>query len=444
MDSRQTGGASGHQSRRRARLRWPIRTGAALLLVAGVLYGSFLPFRVAPNRLTLAHFRSTFLSASDLNAEDIFVNVAVYAALAFGLMTFARRRNLVTGIAIFWLCCAVSAIAEAGQTLIPQRVSSQADLGLNVLGTFLGILFHGTICAALLRGVRLVIRCLRAHPWGASATLISAGLLVYGLLPFDFVTTSEELHTCFRRLSGPLWNGGLAGLASELAGATWFAALGWLIAFDTRTKGEAESVAVLAGLTHGLVLACLIETMQLFTKSHVPEAGAAMIRTLACLAGSCVGTYLPGLRASAMPGVSRDVPTGVLLMGATVLSSLPLLDSVRPATYGPSAATWSASLPFHSLWKQPTAHAGAHAFSIFVSAALLTFAVLAVLRRFGRANWRPLAGLFVVGLYLLAEGIAFQIRGSSLDATDALLALLSCGVALAADRQMHGKMMREP
>ena len=118
------------------------------------------------------------------------------------------------------------------------------------------------------------------------AFAVSAVLLAYHLAPFDFVITTEQLHSTFRRIQlfevHVEWN----RIAQELGAACWFALLAFLMTSDERRRGGLQIPSIMAGFLHGLILACLIECLQLFTHSHRPEVFAAVVRATGALLGS--------------------------------------------------------------------------------------------------------------------------------------------------------------
>ena len=133
---------------------------------------------------------------------------------------------------------------------------------------------------------------IRTPPLGFCAIVISSALLVYNLAPFDFIGNSQELHDSFRRLQFLSFPLGLSEITNELCGAAWFAVLGFLITRDALRQSGRPFTALGAGLIHGLLLACLIECLQLFTRSHVPEGSTAIIRVLGALLGAWAAACL--------------------------------------------------------------------------------------------------------------------------------------------------------
>jgi VanZ family protein len=412
----------------------------AALLISGVMYGSFLPFRVDWARIELNHFAATFLHARDFDAEDAIVNMGLYAVLAAVLAGLTGRRGAWNGLAVLLLCSTTSVAVEAVQTILPHRVSSAADVCWNVLGAALGLAVFASAMRLLPAARPRLWNRISGRPWSAAAVGLSCGLLMYGLMPFDFVMTSAELHTAFQRLRMPDWAPAWRAVLDEAGGAAWFAVLGWVLAREFRLRDATKGATLLGGLVHGLVLALLIETLQLFTKSHVPEAGVVIVRALACLGGAWVGIGLSGggIQAVRPPAVSTAAIAAAALLQAGLLG----LSSWEPFATAPPGRETAVSLPFHALWLEPSTAAAAHATSIFVSVGLLTITVTILMRRCGLGRFRPLAGLAVLGLFIGVQAVAFRIKGSSLDFTDAILVLIACSVALAADRRIHGRMFR--
>ena len=117
-------------------------------------------------------------------------------------------------------------------------------------------------------------------PFNTATFVLTLALLVYNLAPFDFVTTTRDLHASFGRariipirlpdpsaavVQATHWVG-------EMQGAAWFLVLGYLLALAGREIGRHPFSAFTSALKQGVGLAGLIEFMQLFTRSHSFDA----------------------------------------------------------------------------------------------------------------------------------------------------------------------------
>jgi VanZ family protein len=238
------------------------------------------------------HLAGLLLRFHDTTLDDVAVNVLAYAVLAAALFYFSRRKRAAEAIGIIALCSALSLIVEMLQALVPQRVSSATDVLLNGIGAALGVAACAVLLSSRHRIVHAVARELRERPLGLCAVAISSALLAYNLIPFDFITNTGQLHASFRRIQLLGFPSGLAAITNELSGAAWFAVLGFLVTRNGLGQGCSHVHALRAGLQHGLVLACLIECLQLFTNSHVPELTTAIIRVLGAFFGAWTAAFL--------------------------------------------------------------------------------------------------------------------------------------------------------
>lgn len=382
-----------------------------------------------------------FLHAWDSSVEDIVVNTSLYAVLSVALFALFPFRRASSAVCILMMCVTLSLVVEAGQTLIPHRVSSAMDVVCNAVGAMFGLLI--SIVLERKSGVlaKAVTNMYRRHPWRLVGIFLSCGLMAYGLLPFDFVTSTAELHTSFQRLQLWDWPSGVSTLG-ELCGAGWFALVGFVIAKDVSERNDSAVNPVTSGILHGFILACLIEALQVFTRSHVPEITTVIIRCVACLGGAlCVGFRPPNQQQTATPERPL-VSTQMLFLAAALQAGVIFLENGRGGGSTPSHPLRAhASLPFQDLWLEPSGRAGAHTISILVSGVLLTLTLTTMLRRLRWAGLRPIAGVISVGVYFTAIVGKAVVRGVPVDLTDAILALLACGIALNIDRQLRSRFL---
>lgn len=410
----------------------------AILLSGTVLYGSLIPFRFSISRLDAAFLEANLLRIHSTTAEDLIVNLLVYSAFAASLVFFARANSVRAGFLIVALCGAVSTFAESLQALLPQRVSSATDVLLNITGAAFGVLaasvlqiLHGPFSRSFARRARL-------RPMTTLTIAVSAGIMIYQLVPFDFISTTDELHDCFRRLV-PIFQFqmGMSAILDELPIAAWFSFLGFLVARDLLEKKHTPLSAVRAALVHGLVLAIVIESLQLLTRSHVPEIFAATFRTLAALLGGWTAAFLLNPTPSGARSITSCFSLPLLLAAAAVELLVLALGLIPSGTEVLAGSNWF-RLPFQSLWLAPLPLAGAKALSAVVTSGLLAATLAAALRRCGIPAFRVVSTLAVLGIHLVFQIPAMTCRSSPVDLTNTLLALLACGFALRLERWIAG------
>lgn len=400
----------------------------ATLIVIAVLYGSLIPFRLDARRLIDGSAGQLRLELRDTTPEDVGVNVLIYAAVAAALFSLARRRGLAEGIGVVLLCAMLSFVAESVQTLIPQRVSSATDLSLNVAGAILGVAACALLWTFRQRLFRQVVSELSRRPMNFWAIALSSALLAYHLVPFDFVMNTDQLHDSFRRIhlfDGPA---GWIDLIAELIAGSWFAVVAFLITRDARENDIPPLQSMMGGLRHGVILACLIECLQLFTHSHVPEVVTAVVRSTGALVGSLSGAFFVG----SGHGVNRRIFSASTLFVAAmfqfVVFTLTIVGNRAPSSGAHPTVQWC--LPFKSMWLQPAPAAAASAVSTLVIALLLTVTLMAALRQARAPFYRPLTCLIVIGFYAIAQVLRVLWMNTPFDPTDTILAALACGVAL--------------
>lgn len=407
---------------------------ASLLLT--VVYGSLIPFRIDLGRLRSPNLFETILQFRGTSFEDVAVNVVGYAILAATLLHSLKRWRTVEAVAVIAFCSALSLAVETLQALIPQRVSSATDVLLNTFGAALGVIGCRIMVASRQKVVQTVVRELRERPWGLAAIAISSALLAYDLVPFDFITDTQQLHDSFRRIQPLDLSGGLSTITHELAGACWFALLGFLMARESRSQRRPHLSAFRAGLQHGLFLAFLIECLQLFTRSHVPEPVVAAIRALAALFGAWTAVFLMDRPLVHVEAHNRTPISTSLLFAAAAIQLVFLAMNLLPAPHGVStkSVTHGWSLPFQSLWLQPAPLAGARALSTIVTACLLAATLAAAFRRAGVPLFRVVSSLVVIGFYLAVQFLSANFSDRPIDVTNAILAVMACGFALRIER----------
>lgn len=429
----------------------------ALAALVAVAYGSLVPFDLLPSI-----YKSSLVSWVEgvrfvvAPLSDRALNLAIFVPIGVCLVLGRRAGGSVTrgalGAVVFGL--AMSVALEATQTQVQSRVGSWYDVISNVTGVAIGVWIA---IAARFCGER-VVNCasqrLQTRLFGGIAAFVSLGLFVHGLFPFDFVTSSEELFSAFRsarwdvlgvrhaRLGDPPF----VPIVGQLAGAGWFVMLGYLSALANRECGRRPTLAFAAAVRHGVVLAALIEAMQLFTGSHVFDVASLLLRAIGVTFGAWSAAFVVDELTGGLWRKRPGAAAPVLLLGATLVAEIALL-AVGSLGYGgwhvanvnADDVSW---MPFRSLWQQAPMNAMATCLSSFLWYGPLSFAAALLLRRCRvRRSWTlATAGvLFVaVGVEVLKAGCF----GRTPDATDVLLALGASVAAYRVWRVFEG--MRRP
>jgi VanZ family protein len=307
--------AASTTDRRRLARWWPAIACSALLL-----YGSLLPFDINPPALTWADgFGLSRIGFHDASLEDAVVNLLIYLPLglsvAAGISVRRARRTsaeapplekgglgggrIVIAVA---LSAAFSIAIEAMQTLSPSHVASWTDVALNTLGAAIGALLAVGLDARMHSMIRRLAQALTDRPFNTAAFVLTLGLFAYNLAPFDFVTTTRDLHASFGRariipirlpdpsaaiVQATHWVG-------EMQGAAWFLVMGYLLALAGRENGRHPAAAFTSALKQGVGLAGLIEFMQPFTRSHSFDAFSIVLRAIGVAFGAwCVVRGVP-------------------------------------------------------------------------------------------------------------------------------------------------------
>lgn len=424
----------------RLSLLWPIS------LIAAVLYGSLLPFDVDWTALRRAGgLGLPSLGLQGANLEDVVTNVLVYIPLGLALVLCGRRRartrpaRLCLAVVIG---AAVSLLAESLQAGIVMRVPSWIDVALNALGTaigaMLGAAFYGVVVAALGR----LRRKLTEHPFATLSSILTIGLFLYCLAPFDFITDTAGLHASFVRTGRELLPSRATAVGgpsqtltmAKLIGAVWFAVLGYLLALAARESGRSPVHALGSAIKHGFILAGLIELMQLFTASHQCELAAVAMRTFAVMSGAGCAAFLldhiPDWRWKQRPELV--LPT-MALAALIVFQVFALFaSSVQPPPWllhriDLSQVRW---VPFEALWGQSMAGAASEALTALATYGALTLTIVLILRRTRVAAVPLIAGIAVTSFALSVEAFKACTVSPAPDLTGPVLAVIAAAAAL--------------
>ncbi len=363
-----------------------------LLISLGLVYGSLLPFdfhRLPPAEAAFGLFDLRWTAPT---ADDAWTNVLVYiplgAALAIGL-----RRRLGRGTAVIlstFIGLVLSLVLESLQTSLRARVGSWTDVALNGLGTSFAALaavcLGDLIVAALLR----MRREWTSRPYRLGASALTLAVLMYGLAPFDFVTSTQELHASFSRAN---WGfravavqvspETVAASAAAAGGALWFAVLGYLLTHAAMEAQRHRLLALGSAMKNGFLLAALIEGMQLFTCSHVFDSRIIFLRLIAVALGAWSALFLTEQAQDETSDSPPAIPASLLLFLALVQTALILVPvAVGAGTDWPFHRRADAVVPpLMSLWLLPGPHAMSQALSVVSVYGVLAFTACAAIRR---------------------------------------------------------------
>ena len=402
----------------------------ALVIMFGVMYGSLLPlaidWRALASGLVSLHALAD-LRWAPASLEDLLTNIAVYLPVGAALMLAGRRRLAYSGtrlLGIVLLGGLWSLLAELVQTAIALRVASWTDVCLNTLGTLLGACVAPVAWRMLQLALFQLRRGLRCRPFRLLAVLLTAGLLLACLAPFDVITTTSELHAAFHRAQWHVVP--LTGLADagELVMLGWFGLWGYVACLALREAGWRPERALVAAGCQGFAWVGVIEVAHLFLRSHVFELSDVFWRAVVIAMASAVaaGMTIERRRSVREPGRAGSLPRRVL--PSSLLMGLVLLQVLAVAVTPARAAT-VAPVPFESAWRMPMALA-----AVQLASVALRYAVLALLigRVLQQARWpfvRTLTWSAVLLAAVFEAARAGGAAGLSLDWTHPLLATLA-------------------
>ncbi len=426
---------------------WPV--GCALT----VLYISLLPFdfsytafyRPIWDGFGSLRFRST-------TPDDVTANLLVYLPVGLVLGLLAMRRqcgSFISVVAATILGATLSILVEALQTGLVSRVASCTDILLNGVGAAIGACLGVGLSGRIRTAMAQVRSELADLPFTTAASLLTLGLFLYDLVPFDFVMTTDALHTSFGRAHWSLMSThattteapSFAALAHQLTGAGWFAVLGYLLALGGRERGIPAVMSLGSALKDGLILVALVEFMRLFTRSHTFDAAAMLIGSFGVVFGAwCAVFMIDSLTGSSWRRrPSLAVPTGIVAI--LVLFQVALLFAPCVNSQGvlfSSDRVWTPyQLPFESLWRQGRSIAMGEMLADLMTYGTLTLTLAVLLRRLRIPHAWRWAAIVATLAAITSEGLYAACLAKRLDCTTALLALSAAGLV----RHAHGTVL---
>ena len=403
-----------------------------------VLYTSLLPFdfslttfpRAISDGLSSLRFRPT-------TPDDATANLLAYLIVGLVLGSCAMRSRCgrwIGVLAVTIIGAMLSILVETLQTSLESRVASFTDILLNsvgaAMGACLGVGLSGSAHAAMTQ-----VRCeLADRPFTTAASLLTLGLLLYNLAPFDFVMTTDALHASFGRAHGGLMNprvatvgeSPFAAIAHQLTGAGWFAALGYLLALGRRERRLDSATSLGTAIKEGLILVVLVEFMQLFTQSHAFDTAGIMMRSVGVVFGAWCGVFLiDSLSWSAWRHKpSLAVPTGFL----AILTVFQVGLLVAPCVYLQGGSFSNERpialplLPFESLWRQPFQTGTAKVLSSLLTFGTSALTLQVLFQRLGVIHPRRWVFAALTMVATACEGLRLCTLGTPMDMTTLLLA----------------------
>ncbi len=423
------------------RLSW----GWLVVLIAAVLYGSFIPFDFDPAVFQASTgFGLSPVRLQATNLDDLITNLLIYIPLGVACVLCgrpARSDRLARVPLAIVIGVAVSLVAETLQTSLAIRVASWTDVLLNGMGAAIGALG----CIALYDMASNAFHRLqsqgRERPFTTCTLLLTIGLIIYNLAPFDFLTSTSGLQASFLRARWDLFTPRIAAtgalpfgpMIAELYGAFWFMLLGFTAALAAREVGLDASRALGRAIRDSALLVALIEFMQLFTVSQGFDLASIVIRLIGVMLGARTAIHFIdatiGSRWRLRPGLA--VPTPLLLFLAALQIVALLVSAADEAIMvrtglDLSRVRW---IPFEALWHEPFARAACTAMSTLATYGTLaaTLAILLRRARISYAGW--MTGVGVVLLAIIVESIQAASITRTADLTVPILAAIATAVA---------------
>ncbi len=418
----------------------------AAAVIAAIIYGSLIPFEIDWTVFQTANlFGLLRLTAHGTTTEDLLTNVLIYIPVGLTLALCATRFHLRTPMRFVFAVAAGAALslfAETMQAGIAIRVASWVDVMTNTLGSAIGASLavalngHAATAAGHLR------RAFVNRPATICASVLAVGLLLYGLMPFDFTTCTADLHTSFGRarwdLAGPR---GIAFgrppfelLIGQLSSAFWFAALGCLLVMAEWESRHHTTFAVRSAVLQGVVLVTVVEFSQLFTKSHVFDIAVIALRSLAVMLGAWFAVFTATVTRSTSVtqmvsfrtrhnGFSIPMVALAGLIAVQILARL--LASVDPTLLTSSVVDMSRVhwLPFETLWHQPMPRAASEVVAHLITYGTMAIAVALLLTRIGFRSVWFLTGGAIASVAIAVEFLRFCTMFRAPDLSGPVLAL---------------------
>ncbi|WP_026289461.1 VanZ family protein [Thioalkalivibrio sp. AKL12] len=277
----------------------------AWLSLGAAIYLTLLPFEFGSVSLERAWeiYRGMSLTGPGTSGRQQFMaNALMFLPLGFFWTAWLThgRRNRLTALTVFAfvaaLGLAVTASVEFLQVWLPYRHPAGADIAGNFSGAVAGSLAWLALRDPLARWRRVLE--------GAGPQTLAAGLVVYaaayvlvGFVPFDLVLAPEELRA---RLASDAWGwwvaagactGGVRCISWLTLEVVASVPVGLLLALWLHRRGAS---LLGAGIPLSLLLAGLLELLNLVTLSGIAEGRSVLLRALGMGIGLVLFPRLPG------------------------------------------------------------------------------------------------------------------------------------------------------
>jgi glycopeptide antibiotics resistance protein len=277
----------------------------AMACLAGVIYGSFVPFHFQwrPINEAVAEFLRIVSEPLTLESgSDYLANVLLFLPLTFLWMATlsverSRLEAAVTGLLILPAASLLSASIEFTQLYFPPRVTALDDIIAQTMGGAIGIMIWLAVGPTLTGLARRIWFALSQEGWaGKVLPAYAFFLILIHVMPINLTISPAMIQRKYhegRIVLVPFANfsthsfDAVQGLLWDLI---YYAPLGWLLANLTR-PGWRRWSRLPAVLTIATVAAFGMECLQIFVWSRESDVTNALVGAFAGLAG-WVGTLL--------------------------------------------------------------------------------------------------------------------------------------------------------
>ena len=359
--------------------------GGVAMIIILVAAGSLTPFAFDPSRIADARWlgisRITWVPSP---LSDIVVNLLVYLPVGVTLMFLLTRRlahsviparsvipanagiqkraghALAAGVATVIFASLLSFIMEWSQTLIAVRVASWMDDCINAIGALLGVVLFiawtsacGTASLTVIPAKAGIQSVVRVSP-AVLAQFVAVGLVLFGLMPFDFITSESAWRESLAQTSVWPFIGSLdsqtpitAHVIDGVGTAGPFAALALLLAVARRRTGSSRWASIRSAAAHVAIMALAIESAQLFVGSHA----FALLDWFFAVFGGIVGAVL----GATCKSPDTPFPRSRLAFAAVLLQCGYLLAASAYPFEWKVEFHWTEMLraPFAAAWQRP-------------------------------------------------------------------------------------------
>lgn len=423
-----------------------------VLLIAGILYGSWIPFDLSMTRLDSAWtHRFPPLGFPHSSLEDILVNIVVYVPVGLGLNLLIRRRRPVFLRSVFISVCmalSVSFVAECGQVLSASRAPSWIDVGVNAFGATLGALME-PFFLMLLHGV--VVRARRTiaeRPMMVAATVLSILWVMLSLTPFRFVPDTVELHDRFllaRWTLVPSVTWSAASVADLLQTAAPLMIACACLAREHVARRWSAWLAGISALKHAVMLIVVTEALRTFTVTEVFDLSRIPLMTAAsALAIGLSLIHRPGVRRVVSPADMRInqgfLPTLALLGAAHLAAGLERWASTGDAIV--PLFQRSLTLPFEALWRTSSLTAAGQMMATATRAGLLALVLMALIGGQRSARLPVLVALATTVGFAMIQWAGSEPGKATFDITGPMLAWITAVVAVRSYALLRPQLVR--